>query len=404
MESSHAHKLGTAKSMSIRLQSVDFLRGIAAFSVVLFHAFGYGHSTSNLFWFHGLQVLVGQGYLGVPLFFVISGFCIHQKWARQYSSDGHADVNFLGFWRRRLYRLYPPYFLALCFSVSLVVLAYASHANVPLLTLYPEPKPRWIALDFFMHAGMLHGFHPVFDELAGNPPFWTLAREECLYLMYFILLAIRRPRGTLETLLWVTIAGLAFPLVMLPHVISNPGWLRIVNTSAIALWIEWALGMAAVEAHYGILKLPAWCSFGWLVPIWASMAKLSEFYFSQISPLLWGITFFTLLNYCLQLERTQKWPAWRIVRWFTGVGVFSYSLYLIHVPARTVVKYVFHIPTVVPNPWLYISFASAMAAAGCLAGLVFFWIVERPFLVGKNVENVARGISSTPCQRSVHLG
>jgi peptidoglycan/LPS O-acetylase OafA/YrhL len=238
-----------------------------------------------------------------------------------------------------------------------------------------------------MHAGMLHGFYPRFDELGGNPPFWTLAREECLYLMYFILLAVRRWRGNLEALLSVSIVGLGFPLAMLPLVASNPGWLRIVNTSAVALWIEWALGMAAVEAHYGILRLPRWCSLGWLVPIWASIAKISDFYCDHLSPLLWGMTFFTLLNYCLQLERTQRWPSSRVVRWFAGVGIWSYSLYLIHVPVRIVVKYAFHIPTTVSSPWLYISFASVMAGFGCLAGWSFFWIVERRFLGRKSVKD-----------------
>jgi peptidoglycan/LPS O-acetylase OafA/YrhL len=393
-----------AKSTSTRLQSIDFLRGTAAFAVVLFHAFGYGQlSSTEPFWFHGLRLILSQGYLGVPLFFVISGFCIHQTWARKYSREGHAKVSFFPFWRRRLYRLYPPYFIALCFSMSLVVLAYEVHATVPILTLYPDPKIHWIAIDFFIHAGMLHGFHPLLDQLGGNPPFWTLAREECLYLMYFLLLAVRRVKGIREAILWVSIVGLAFPLAMLPIVVFNSGWSRIVNTSAMALWIEWALGMAAVEAHYGIIRLPRWCSFGWLVPIWASIAKISEFYFSQLSPLLWGITFFTLLNYCLQLERTQRWPVSKVVRWFTGVGIFSYSLYLIHVPARTVVKYVFHIPTVVSSPWLYISFASAMAGFGCLAGWIFFRIVEMRFLVRKDLEAVTCPPKTRPAARHESL-
>ena len=271
--------------------------------------------------------------------------------------------------------------------MSLVVLAYRLHANVPILTLYPDPKPRWMAIDFVIHSIMLHGFHPVLDELAGNPPFWTLAREEYLYLMYFVLLAARKFRGMLEALLLVLILGLAFPLAMLPIVDFNSGWWRIIATSAIVLWIQWALGMAAVEAHCGILKLPRWCGLGCLVPIWAAIAKISEFYFAQLSSLMWGITFFTLLNYCLQRERTQRWPTSLVVRWFARVGIFSYSLYLIHVPARNVVKYALRIPTVVSSPWLYIAFVTLMAGFGCLAGWIFFLLVERRFLVRKNMED-----------------
>jgi len=390
--------------VSTRLQSIDFLRGVAAFAVVLFHAFAYGHVNTNDRWFHALKLMVDQGYLGVPLFFVISGFCIHQRWARTYAMKGQANVGFSHFWRRRLQRLYPPYFAALCASMLLVVTAYVVRANVPLLGLYPEPKTRWMAIDFVLHAGMLHGFHPVFDQMAGNPPFWTLAREECLYLMYFPLLAISRVRGMKESLLWVLIAGLAFPLSMMPVAISNDGWLRIINTSAIALWIEWALGMAAVEAYYKIIELPRWCSFGWLVPIWGSVAKLSEAYFAQLSPIFWGLTFFTLLNYCLRLERSKTWRESAVVRRFAALGVFSYSLYLVHVPTRIFVKYLFHIPNASSNAWSYTFYALVMASAGCLAGYIFFLAIEQRFLHRNSEKTSTEVVLARPCQDSLQPG
>jgi peptidoglycan/LPS O-acetylase OafA/YrhL len=98
---------------------------------------------------------------------------------------------FVAFWRRRLWRLYPTYVVALAGSIALLLLMWATGSGEELLARYPEPRPWWIAADFGSHALMLHGVQPLFDQGAGNPPLWTLAREEYLYLMYPILLAIR---------------------------------------------------------------------------------------------------------------------------------------------------------------------------------------------------------------------
>src|SRR6266511_1621666 len=68
-----------------RLQSIDALRGIAALGVVLYHAVMQTTKAvpNNLFrWpVKLLQFVSSFGYIGVVLFFVISGFCIHLQWA-----------------------------------------------------------------------------------------------------------------------------------------------------------------------------------------------------------------------------------------------------------------------------------------------------------------------------------
>ena len=68
-----------------RLQSIDALRGIAALGVVMYHAV---MQTTNflpgnfLQWpVKGLQFVSSFGYIGVFMFFVIYGFCIHKQWA-----------------------------------------------------------------------------------------------------------------------------------------------------------------------------------------------------------------------------------------------------------------------------------------------------------------------------------
>lgn len=390
----------TPKSSS-RLESIDFLRGTAALGVVLYHSFRFGEDKiPHTWWLQALGFLTDFGNLGVPLFFVISGFCIHARWAKGYAGQGQTGLDFKDFWKRRVRRLYPPYFVILCIGMALMFVAYLhGRAN-----LYPEPKLRWMTMDFIAHVFMLHGLHPVFDWGGGVPPAWTLAREEYLYLLYFPLLACRRTRGLAIGIGIVLIVGILFPIILRPIVPEpifdphNPAqinWWKIIHTSAIVLWIQWALGMVAVEAYYGIVKLPGWCRAWWMVIIWAALARFSGNYFmgpesnwqqgfGQITgptPFLWGMTFFTLLNFCVAQEQAGRWPHYRLVQWLTGIGVFSYSLYLVHNPVVRIIMQIARPPAATAtNPWIYLAYELMLAVCCVIAGKIFFWLVERHFL------------------------
>src|SRR5688572_11480111 len=117
---------------SARLRSIDALRGIAALGVVLYHAIEQGKHVvpNNLFEYpvRLIQFLSSFGYIGVFLFFVISGFCIHLQWARARASGLEPDIRFGPFWKRRLRRLYPPYIIAL--ACYLLLLAWHSQVSL----------------------------------------------------------------------------------------------------------------------------------------------------------------------------------------------------------------------------------------------------------------------------------
>ncbi|HZV79133.1 MAG TPA: acyltransferase family protein, partial [Candidatus Binatus sp.] len=210
------------------------LRGVAALSVVVYASFNYLNYINfvslqtdplgKALWFQVLYAIVAQGYLGVPLFFVISGFCIHLPWARQVARSGEATVNFVKFWKRRWVRLYPTYFVVLCISMALVVFAYVFARNMSIIQNYPQPGWKWLIIDFFAHAFMLHGLHPALDKAGGNAPFWSLSREEYLYLMYFALLACRRAFGMFAGLGMVLATSFVTPLLMLPFVPTGSSW------------------------------------------------------------------------------------------------------------------------------------------------------------------------------------
>ena len=364
-----------------RLRSLDCLRGTAALAVVVHHAMNYGdYQAIHSRWFQAISTVTQEGHLGVPLFFVISGFCIHLQFVRQFKERGRAQIRFGAFWRRRIARLYPPYLVVLCLSMSLVIVAYLKHLQVPLVLMYPEPRSKWITLDFLSHVFMLHGFIPLFDKGGGNSPLWTLAREEYLYFMYFGLLFLRRFMAFLAST-WVTfLLGVGFQVMMSFFVSKDSGAWGLVTSSALALWIQWHLGAVAVEAHYGLIKLPAWSYWLGMVPVWAIAAKVSETQAPLLTPVLWGLTFFTLVNYCTRRETMGRWSKRGVIGWLGEVGVFSYSLYLVHSPVRGVAKQLLGPWGRTASPLIYCLIAVFIGACGYFAGKVFFKAVESRFL------------------------
>lgn len=332
-----------------RFQSIDALRGIAALGVVFYHALWQGSSAlpNNLFrWpVKLLQLVSSFGYIGVFLFFVISGFCIHLQWAKSRANQQPHEVRFGSFWRRRLRRLYPPYLIA--FALFMGMAALTTGINVTHFFVY----------DVVMHLLMLHNLDPN-TCYSINGVFWTLAIEEQLYLAYFLLLFLRSRWGWGRTLL---ICALARPgWFALSHLIWVAFGIGVpIPEAAASHWFTWALGAIAVEAAFGLVKLPNWCRNLWLGGAAIIVASAT----SMILPTTqkdtiphtlawmlmhpaWGLGFFIVVNRAVQVEqtwmrrfRTATQPARtfdlsKILRSAVGaiafVGVFSYSLYLTH--------------------------------------------------------------------------
>jgi peptidoglycan/LPS O-acetylase OafA/YrhL len=326
-----------------RLKSIDALRGVAALGVVLYHAILQSSSAvpNNLFrWpVKLLQFVSSFGYIGVFLFFVISGFCIHLQWAKACANQQPQSIRFGTFWRRRFRRLYPPYIVA--FGLFMLMAALTTGINVTHFFVY----------DVVMHLLMLHNLDPN-TCYSINGVFWTLAIEEQLYLAYFLLLFLRTRWGWGPTLLICAAARVAW------FMFSHAAWVTTgtgipVPEAAASHWFTWALGAIAVEAAFGLVKLPKWCRNLWLAGLAIVVASAT----SMILPLtqkdtlphnlawmlmhpVWGFGFFVLVNRVVQAEQLWllrlKQPRLisrfvvRMVAAAAFVGVFSYSLYLTH--------------------------------------------------------------------------
>ncbi len=367
-----------------RLRGIDALRGAAALGVVLYHAVEQGKHVLPDNLFHSpvrlVQFASSFGYLGVFLFFVISGFCIHLQWARAKAAGSDPVIRFGPFWKRRIRRLYPPYIIALL--IFLLLTAATAGLNFT----------RFFFYDLGMHLLMLHNLDPKTCYTI-NGVFWTLAIEEQLYLAYFLLLFLRIRWGWGITLGVCLMARLGWMLF------SHLAWLKTgfgipVPESAAAHWFTWALGAIGVEVMFGLIRLRGWSrdlrlatvlivaasALSSYLPVISKNTLLHDTSWFLIHP-LWGVGFFIVVNRVVLAEqswvRQAKLPS--LVSLFTTLGVFSYSIYLTH-------------ELVIMQSWRWINPAHLQLAnvflvivpGTILFAWVFFWFCEKPFILRRD--------------------
>jgi peptidoglycan/LPS O-acetylase OafA/YrhL len=374
--------------------TLDAMRGGAALAVVTYHALGVAPLTAPGGWQWWLpqvtSYLVHFAFAGIYLFFVISGFCIHLHWAKARAAGVEKPViNFFYFWKRRVRRLYPPYFAAL--ALYLVYRSYQTPVEV-------NVSYFW---DVLLHLFMLHNLDPR-TIYTINGAFWTLAIEEQLYLAYFLLLFLRIRYGWTTTLVLCFAARVGW-LVMSRGFSDLVGFHIPVTEAAATNWFIWALGALSVEATLGLIKLPAWCSrlsvaglalgcamaLAQLLPLTDQTGWLHDIGWLIMHP-AWGVGFFVLVNYAVAAE--QRWrvkssPIPRLIPALAAVGLISYSLYLTH--------------SFVLMHWYWFGFTRLhilsislviLTPLTVLFAWLFFRVFERPFMTSmaaKRQEKIA---------------
>ncbi len=162
---------------SDRLAILDGLRGLAILLVVWYHLWlvtGYVVPGTG-----PLQSFAEAGFLGVDLFFFISGFCIYLPYAKARAA-GRPRPSLAEFVRRRALKIGPSY------VVALIAFGCIYHAH---FTSVADEATTLVA-----HLGFVHVWFPqTFGSLSG--PLWTLGVEVQFYVLFAfaIPLAERRP-------------------------------------------------------------------------------------------------------------------------------------------------------------------------------------------------------------------
>ncbi len=142
---------------------LDGLRGFAILLVVWYHAWlvsGQGIVAVNF--------LAEAGFLGVDLFFFISGFCVFYPYVRA-RIDGRPDPSVRRFFERRILKIVPSYLLAL----AVFAIVYRDRFV----------SPQDAAVQLASHLAFVHTLSPAtFGSISG--PLWTIGVEVQFYVLF----------------------------------------------------------------------------------------------------------------------------------------------------------------------------------------------------------------------------
>ncbi|HEX3863509.1 MAG TPA: acyltransferase family protein [Stellaceae bacterium] len=329
---------------------IDGLRAVAVLPVVAFH--------------FGLDRVAPGGYVGVDIFFVISGFLITRI---IYDDISAGTYSIAAFYERRIRRIFPALFVmfAACFIGSFF-LYFPSEVTAT--------GKGIISSVFFVSNIFFYSIGSYFDDnLKANPVLhtWSLSVEEQFYVLFPILMVLlqrvarRRQREVLAATALISFAASAVQVASEPsaafYLVYFRAWeLLIGGLVAIGLFPEttrrWisegiaALGIAAialaVECYDSSTPFPGIAA---LLPCLGAAAILYA-----------GAQQQTFVSSVLAI---------RPMRFF---GLISYSLYLWHWPL-----FVFY--TSVENPGRIAKLG--LVAAAIILATASWWFVERPFRI-----------------------
>ena len=338
-----------------RVLAIDGLRGIAALLVVMFHLHGAISRTASGWLWGPVDWIARNGFLGVEIFFVISGFVI----ALSVSKGAPTAAYFGRFVIRRSIRLDPPYWSAILLEVLLLhlTLRFFSGISVDL-----PSTPQLVSHVFYMQD--LLGY--------GNivPIFWTLCYEIQFYAFYVALVVLgarlpaRMRKETWFGFFWAVLFGIS-----LWTAYWRPAGLP--RGLAIDHWFQFAIGALTCWAVAGQGRLKP------LVAAWIAVAV--AVFAAGASPthlLVIGVS-----AWLVAAARDQRWGRPFAVRPLQFLGAISYSLYLYHSSVGW--RFVSLVQRLIPGTWSAPT-AVAVYLLGILISIAFaallWWVIERPCL------------------------
>jgi exopolysaccharide production protein ExoZ len=283
--------------MSKEVVSIQYLRGGAAIMVVLHHMLSPITEIDYI-------AIPGLGRFGVEIFFVISGFIM-------WHTTATSDISPVEFWRRRVVRIVPLYWL---FLSLLVLTALLFPRLFHSTTITPENVTK--SFLFIPH------FHVVQTGLIAPIliPGWSLDYEMFFYLVFGLVMFLPS-RGLRATILGLCLSGLVLlgfalqPTGALLSTYTNPDLLKFLDGIVLAViyrggWLNFPkLGSALIAA--GIL-------FSLFAAPTSSFARLDD---------LLGFSATSVVAGALAMEaRAKRSPS--LV--FLAIGSASYSIYLSH--------------------------------------------------------------------------
>lgn len=302
------------------LHRVDAIRGIAILLVLSYHTLlhlypGYEtktYSDNGVLIINDIKTAVlnfnpiGQGWIGVDLFLVISGFLIHFIYLQSPN-----EFKWNAFFSKRFWRIYPPYLLVLSFF-------FINSINLTKSGL----------IDFFSHIFLAHNLSDnTFFSI--NPSFWSIALEAQLYLIYPIYIVFIKYLGSTKTTIILFLTTIVFCFIALLFNIHSLSF----GTFVLKFWFTWAAGAFLADRYQQnkrLFKNP----FMWFSAFYILFFIFKLFYFSKSFILIPAtLSCLALMEVILYSNIIDKFRVSKITyKFLSHIGLISYSIYLIHQP------------------------------------------------------------------------
>jgi len=318
----------------------DSLRAFAVLTVMFYHV------NKNVPELH-LFTIFRHGYLGVDLFFVLSGYLI-----TDILLNTRSEKHFLrNFYARRVLRIWPLYYSILILVFLFLPIVRPAYKGIIAATCHPL-----IAYPLFIQ-NLFHplGFGPV--EVT-----WSLAIEEQFYLLWAICVFLLSDKALTRLCIGAIILS---PL--LRYLAIQSGWsdeyiyrFTLTRLDTIAAGCLLALGLPLLCRHPVALFLLGGIGLSVVLPF-------------QWRPLIPTFALFCFSGVILLANRGGIVPTWMPLRY---LGKISYGLYLLHVPVFDTVREFVHASGLAQSIAVLALDIGATIAAASLS----WYLLESPFL------------------------
>lgn len=328
---------------------LDGLRSLAILPVVLYH--------------YGLGMLSG-GFVGVDVFFVISGFLITSLLLREIDAGKFSMVRF---YERRARRILPALFFVLAVTTALAVLVLLP------IDLENYGKSLVATAGFSSNVFFWREFG-YFDRAAELKPLlhtWSLSVEEQFYILFppFLLLIARLGRRRLVATLVVCLAGsLVLSVLAITRWPAAGFYLPVTRAWELLIGALLAAGAVPIVANRRLRNGLSLVGIGLILFSAVSIEKSMAFpgWLAALPCLGAGLV--------IQTGLSGEAIGNRILRWkpLVAIGLMSYSLYLWHWPLLVLAKYAANRELTLPELLVILLMTFGLA-------FVSWRYVERPF-------------------------
>ena len=329
--------------------TIQYLRGFAAMLVLASHALLYPLVEHNLAY--------GRlGWLGVILFFVISGFIM-------VAVTGEGRFSAVDFLRRRFVRIVPMYWAATLLAAALALFAPQLFKT----TVYDGAELVMSLLFIPFYNPVSEGIHPLY-KLG-----WTLNYEVFFYVCFALLAFL----GAGARVVWLTVAftTLAVVGVLFAPQPAIPQFYT--SFMPIAFCAGAWLGLATLRGRVG--AMPRQAIYAVIV---IGLAALVEGFAVDRGVVEDGFAFIGFVTFAsaLVLLAVRFEPVLPRVALLERIGDASYSIYLVHIYEVAILSGIAFKLLDPADVWADYFVAAVSIAGGTVAGLIVYQFIEKPVL------------------------